>query len=65
MTMKPFEKLVSRTDAERIIDANVKHINRMEDVPLEEAAGRVLAANVTAEINVPPFQKSYPWTATR
>ena len=58
MTMKPFEKLVSRVEAERIIDANVNHISRMEDVPLEEAAGRVLAANVTAEINVPPFRRA-------
>lgn len=58
MTMKPFEKLVSRLEATRIIDANVNHISRMEDVPLEEAAGRVLAANVTAEFNVPPFRRA-------
>ena len=58
MTMKPFEKLASRIEAERIIDANVKRISRMEDVPLEEAGGRVLAANVTAEINVPPFRRA-------
>jgi molybdenum cofactor synthesis domain-containing protein len=58
MTMKPFEKLVSRLEATRIIDANVNHISRMEDVPLEEAPGRVLAANVTAEFNVPPFRRA-------
>jgi len=58
MTMKPFEKLVSRLEATRIIDANVNQITRIEDVPLKEAAGRVLAADITAEFNVPPFRRA-------
>jgi molybdopterin molybdotransferase len=58
MTMKPFGQLASRTEATRMIDANVSQINRIEEVPLEEASGRVLAADITASFNVPPFRRA-------
>jgi len=55
---KPFTKLVPRLEAARIIDKNVNQINRVEEVRLEEAAGRVLAADLVAHSNIPPFNRS-------
>jgi molybdopterin molybdotransferase len=56
MMMKPFGKLLPRADAMRIINENVKQITRIESVPLEQATGRVLASDVSADFNVPPFK---------
>ena len=56
--MKPFGKLMTRLDAVRLIDENVRRITRVEDVPIEDAAGRVLAEDVVAGFNVPPFDRS-------
>ena len=56
--MKPFGKLMTRLEALRLIDGNVKRITRVEYVPIEEAAGRVLAEDVVASFNVPPFNRS-------
>jgi len=56
--MKPFGKLMTRLDAVRLIDENVKRITRVEDVSLDDMAGRVLAEDVVAGFNVPPFDRS-------
>jgi molybdopterin molybdotransferase len=56
--MKPFGKLLPREDAMRIIRENVKQMTRTESVPLEEAAGRVLASDISAGFNVPPFTRA-------
>jgi molybdopterin molybdotransferase len=56
--MKPFGKLMTRLDAVRLIDENVKRIARVEDVRIEDAAGRVLAEDVVASFNVPSFRRS-------
>ena len=56
--MKPFGKLMTRLEAVRLIDGNVKRITRIEEVLIEEAAGRVLANDVVAGFNVPPFNRS-------
>jgi molybdenum cofactor synthesis domain-containing protein len=56
--MKPFGKLMTRLDAVHLIDENIKRITRVEDVPIEEASGRVLAEDVIAGFNVPPFDRS-------
>jgi molybdenum cofactor synthesis domain-containing protein len=56
--MKPFGKLMTRLEAVRIINENIKRITCVEDVPIEEAAGRVLAEGVVAGFNVPPFNRS-------
>lgn len=39
------------------VDAHA-HALAAEDVPLEEAVGRIVAADVTAEIDVPPFDRA-------
>lgn len=56
--MKPFGKLMTRLDAVRLIEGNTKRIARVEDVSLGDAAGRVLAEDVVAGFNVPPFDRS-------
>ena len=58
MTMKPFTELTDRETAIKLIMENVKPINRVETVLLDEAAGRVLAADVVAEFDVPPFDRA-------
>jgi molybdenum cofactor synthesis domain-containing protein len=56
--MKPFRNLASRLEAQRLIEENVTRTGRTEEVCLEEAAGRVLAADVVAGFNVPPFDRA-------
>jgi len=56
--MKPFGKLMTRLDAVRLIEENTRRITRVEEIPLGEAAGRVLADDIVAGFNVPPFNRS-------
>jgi len=58
LTMKPFTELTDRENAIRLIMKNVKPIKRVEAVPLDEATGRVLAADVVAGFDVPPFDRA-------
>jgi molybdopterin molybdotransferase len=45
-------------DAERLIATRVTPVTGVESVPLREAQGRVLAADLVAPVNVPPFDNS-------
>lgn len=56
--MRPLEKLISLEDALKICDSNSFQTQKKEIVPIRSAAGRVLAENVKASINVPPFARS-------
>ncbi|MDH5791590.1 MAG: molybdopterin molybdotransferase MoeA, partial [Candidatus Bathyarchaeota archaeon] len=56
--MRPFKRLLRREAALRIIEENTRRIDRVERVPIEEAAGRMLAADAVAGFNVPPFDRS-------
>ena len=58
MTMKPFKELTDRETAIKLIMENVNPINRVEAVPLDEATGRVLATDVVAGFDVPPFDRA-------
>ena len=58
MTMKPFTELTDRENAVRLIMQNIEPMSRVEAVPLGEAAGRVLAADVVAGFDVPPFDRA-------
>jgi len=57
--LKGFEKLRSVDDALKTFlrEAKPKVIGR-EKVPLNEAYGRILASDIVAEIDIPPFDKS-------
>ncbi|MGD2200957.1 MAG: molybdopterin-binding protein [Candidatus Bathyarchaeota archaeon] len=56
--MKPFKTLLPRLEALRIIEENINRIERVEEVPLERAGGRVLAGDIVAGFSVPPFARS-------
>jgi len=56
--MRPFTTTISLDEARRRLDANVRPIARTETVRLDEAAGRVAAADVHSPIDVPPFARS-------
>jgi len=58
LTMKPFTELTDRETAIKLIMDNVKPIKRVETAPLDEAAGRVLTADVAAGFDVPPFDRA-------
>jgi molybdopterin molybdotransferase len=58
MTMRPFTSTISIAEALAIIEAGVAPIERRERVPLLEARGRVLAADVVAAAAVPPFDRA-------
>ena len=58
MTMRPFTRTISIDDARAIIAAGMPLIDRRERVPLLEASGRVLAADVVAAADVPPFDRA-------
>jgi molybdenum cofactor synthesis domain-containing protein len=56
--MRPFASTISLDEARRRLDAAVRPMTRTERVPLDDAAGRVVAADVTSSIDVPPFARS-------
>ncbi|MDO8794666.1 MAG: molybdopterin molybdotransferase MoeA [Vicinamibacterales bacterium] len=58
MTMRPFTSTITLTEARRLIDAAVTPVTGRELVPLHEALGRVLAGDVRATGDVPPFARA-------
>src|SRR4051812_20435552 len=56
--MRPFTSTISLAEARRRLDGAVRPIARGERVPLEEAVGRVAAADVVSAPDVPPFARS-------
>jgi len=56
--MRPFTSTISLEDARARLASAVRPIDRVERVPLDDAAGRVAAAVVTAPLDVPPFARS-------
>ena len=56
--MRPFASTISLAEARRRLDAAGRPIARTERVRLEDAVGRVAAADVTSPIDVPPFARS-------
>jgi len=56
--MRPFTSTISLEEARRRLEAHARPIARTERVRLADAAGRVVAADVTAPIDVPPFSRS-------
>src|SRR5882724_3645349 len=56
--MRPFTSTISLDEARRRLDAAARPIARTERLRLEDAAGRVAAADVVSAIDVPPFARS-------
>lgn len=55
---KPFRKLCSFETSKKIIHENIRPIRKTEKVNLEQACGRVLAENIRAGIDLPPFSRA-------
>jgi len=58
MAMKPMKAFLGLEEGMRIIMDAVRPIDRTERVALLEAVGRVLAEEVTAAMDVPPFPRA-------
>jgi len=56
--MRPFRDVMSLEDARAILDSTGSPIDRTESVSLVEANGRVLAREVIAATDVPPFSRA-------
>jgi molybdopterin molybdotransferase len=56
--MRPFTHTIAVDEARAIIAATVQPIERTVPVPLSAAAGRVLAEDVVAAADVPPFPRA-------
>jgi len=56
--MRPFKKLISAEEALKKILGEIKGIERIEEVPLMASFGRVLAEDVIADMDVPPFSRA-------
>lgn len=56
--MRPFTDTIALGEAQRRLRAAVRLVTRVETVALDAAPGRVLAADVVAASNVPPFARA-------
>jgi molybdenum cofactor synthesis domain-containing protein len=56
--MRPFHDTIPLDEARRIIDETIKPVDRIERVALADASGRVLARDVVATADVPPFSRA-------
>ena len=56
--MRPFGDTISLEQARAVINGALRPIERIERVPLQETHGRVLAQDVIATADVPPFSRA-------
>lgn len=54
----PFKLLISREEAVKAILDSVEPINRTESIPIEKAVNRVLARDLVANMDIPPFDRA-------
>ena len=56
--MRPIRDTIPLPEARALIDQSARLIERVEQVPLSRANGRVLARDVVADADVPPFARA-------
>ncbi|MBI3050606.1 MAG: molybdenum cofactor biosynthesis protein [Acidobacteria bacterium] len=56
--MRPFRSTIPLDEAKALVEAAVRAIDRTERVPIAEADGRVLAEDLVATADVPPFARA-------
>ncbi|MEW6069455.1 MAG: gephyrin-like molybdotransferase Glp [Candidatus Thermoplasmatota archaeon] len=56
--MKPFSKLISFEESKRLIENNTKAIKRIERISITQAVGRVIAEDIVANFDLPPFDRA-------
>ena len=58
MKTRPFERLISIEDAIEIVESKITPIDRREKIPIDLTVDRILARDIKAHFNVPPFNRS-------
>jgi len=56
--VKPFGALLPFEEAKAVVEANIKPVTRVETISIDDAAGRVLAEDVTASLSIPSFDRA-------
>ena len=56
--MRPIRSTIPLEEARALIDAAIRPIERTERVGLSDAGGRVLAEDLLADADVPPFARA-------
>ncbi|MFC2033949.1 gephyrin-like molybdotransferase Glp [Chloroflexota bacterium] len=56
--MKPFGALLSFEEAKKVVEANIKPVTRVEAVKIDDSVGRILAEDILATLNTPPFNRA-------
>ncbi|WP_456326889.1 molybdopterin molybdotransferase MoeA [Palaeococcus sp. (in: euryarchaeotes)] len=56
--MREFKKLTPYRDAFNMMMEDIKELPDFEEIPLDEALGRVLAEDVVSPIDLPPFDRA-------
>ena len=56
--MRPIRDTIPLDEASAVIAEHAPLVTRVEIVPLHEANGRVIARDVTSDVDVPPFSRA-------
>jgi len=56
--MRPLKRLIQLDEALSLLYQRVHPIERTEEIPIDEAVGRVAAEDVISRVSVPPFSRS-------
>ncbi len=56
--MRPFRSTIALDEAKALIEAAIRPIDRTERVPVGQSHGRVLAEDIVATADVPPFARA-------
>ena len=56
--MKPFGALLSFEEAMKVVEANIKPLNRTETIDIDDAVGRALAADLVSVLSIPSFDRA-------
>jgi len=56
--VKPFGALLPFGEAKEIVDTHIKPITRIEIINIDDSSGRVLAEDITATLDTPPFDRA-------
>jgi len=56
--VKTFGALLPFEEAKRLVEENIEPLSRVETVNINDASGRVLAEDVVAKLNIPPFDRA-------
>jgi len=56
--VKTFGALLPFEEAKRLVEENIEPLSRVETVGINDTSGRVLAEDVVAKLNIPPFDRA-------